>query len=98
VSVGGGGGCCRCCGWRPRRWLRRLGLGVGGSRRRRWPGGYSAAEAGRVNGSVVGQLLQPVDVTEAISEVRADRRDDNQRLAANAAVRTTAFGMRRYSV
>ena len=80
-SDSGGGGA-------PRRWLRRLGVGA---RRRPWPG-CAETEPG-ANGSVVGQLLQPVRVIEAMTQVHANRH--SRRLAA---ARTTVFGMRRNSI
>lgn len=81
----------------PLRWLRRLrGLGGGpGGRWRRRRDGYAmpGPPGCGANGSIIAQLLQPVRVLQAMTQVHANR--DSQWLAA---AQTTVFGMRRNSI
>jgi len=71
----------------PLRWLRRLGIGARRSRAE-----YSMAGSG-ANGSFIAQLLQPVRVIQAMTQVHANR--DREWLAA---AQTTVFGIRRNSI
>ena len=73
-------------GGAPMRWLQRIGA------RRHSRAGYSTPGA---NGSVVGQLLQPARVLQAMTQVHHVKRDND--LSASVA-RKTVLGARRSSV
>jgi len=51
-----------------------------------------------VNGSVVGQLLEPLRVLEAMTQVRATRRGDGGEWRETAPARPTVVGVRRNSI
>jgi len=69
----------------PLRWLRRLGQRA---RRRPTTSGYPMT-----NGGIIGQLLQPVRVLQAMTQVHS-----NHDTAWLAAAQTTVFGARRNSM